>query len=102
MKLLQEKMLNDKRKWEEERENAKKVLAERESQLERESRENQRLTERTDGLEERIVVLEKKLQQAEQEKQSLVSDFAEQQGTLSPSCPGSHFPYTGYQSLLGR
>jgi hypothetical protein len=77
---MEEKIQGDKRKWEEERENARRDQAERESQLERELRENERLVGRTDGLEERIALLEKKLQQAEKEKETLVTDFAEQQG----------------------
>lgn len=80
MKQLEEKLQNDKKKWEEERENARKELAERENQLDRETRENKRLMGSISGLEERILLLEKKLQQTEQEKQTMVADFAERQG----------------------
>jgi chromosome segregation ATPase len=82
MKRMEEKIQNDKRKWEEERERVKSEQADQESQLERERRENERLLGSISGLEERIVLLEKKLHQAQAEKETMTTDFAEQQGGL--------------------
>jgi uncharacterized protein (DUF3084 family) len=86
MKRMEEKIQGDKRKWEEEREHVRAEQAERESQLERERRENERLAGSIAGLEERIGLLEKKLHQAQAEKQSLAADFAEQQGACRVAC----------------